>query len=265
MAAREKTETVDLKVRMKEGLRAQVEAAAQDHGVSLNAEAVARLEQSFRDQRLMVDAMQLVYGPQLADLVLKIGDVMKAVVEFKPFNLKVGDQDAFDDPWRYDQMVQAARYVLDYFRPNGDIVPPRQVLFMVPSSVTDPEQHPAAIEREFAKPAKAELNVGENLAKHHVPGIEVMSGGGNLARRGKNSWRLKFEAGDRDPVTGKRLTRFVTVRGTKKTAQAELIRLLAEVDTGTSVDPSRVTVAEYLRGWLDSATHLAPKTMERYR
>jgi integrase len=87
---------------------------------------------------------------------------------------------------------------------------------------------------------------------------------GNITRRGKSSWRLKFEAGERDLVTSKRRTRFVTVRGTKKEAQRELIRLLAEVENGTAVDPSRVTIAEYLRGWLDSASELSPKTLERY-
>jgi integrase len=88
---------------------------------------------------------------------------------------------------------------------------------------------------------------------------------GNITRRGAASWRLKFEAGVRDPVTGARRTRFVTVQGTKKAAQRELIRLLAEVENGTAVDPSRVTVAEYLRGWLDSDRDLSPKTLERYR
>ena len=88
---------------------------------------------------------------------------------------------------------------------------------------------------------------------------------GSITRRGKNSWRPKFEAGERDPATGKRRTRFVTVRGTKKAAQAEMIRLLAEIDNGTGVDPSKITVAEYVRAWLDGATHLAPKTAERYR
>jgi len=92
-----------------------------------------------------------------------------------------------------------------------------------------------------------------------------MSGQGNITRRGKGSWRLKFEAGERDPATGKRRTRFVTVRGTKKAAQAEMIRLLAEIDNGTGVDPSKITVAEYVRTWMDGATHLAPKTAERYR
>jgi integrase len=48
---------------------------------------------------------------------------------------------------------------------------------------------------------------------------------GNITRRGRSSWRLKYEAGDRDPLTGKRKTRYVTVRGTKKNANRELIRL----------------------------------------
>jgi len=86
---------------------------------------------------------------------------------------------------------------------------------------------------------------------------------GNITRRGASSWRLKFEAGERDPVTGARRTRFVTVRGTKKDAQRELIRLLAEVENGTAVDPSRVTVAEYLRCWLDGDGDLTkdPRTI----
>jgi hypothetical protein len=37
---------------------------------------------------------------------------------------------------------------------------------------------------------------------------------GNITRRGANSWRLKFDIG-RD-TAGKRITRYLTVRGTKK-------------------------------------------------
>ena len=88
---------------------------------------------------------------------------------------------------------------------------------------------------------------------------------GNITRRGQHSWRLKFEAGQRDPATGKRATRYVTVRGTKRDAQRALIRLLAEVENGMAIDPSKVTLAEYLRGWLDTANDLSPKTLERYR
>jgi len=88
---------------------------------------------------------------------------------------------------------------------------------------------------------------------------------GSIIRRGRRSWRLKFEAGERDTSTGKRRTRYVTVHGTKKQAQAELIRLLAQVENGTAVDPLRVSVADYIRGWFDCDTDLSPKTLERYR
>jgi integrase len=89
---------------------------------------------------------------------------------------------------------------------------------------------------------------------------------GNITRRGPSSWRLKFDAG-RDPGTGKRDTRFVTVRGTKKQAQVELTRILAAIDSGSLVDPSAITVAQYLRGWIDTAETLtvSGKTAERYR
>jgi integrase len=88
---------------------------------------------------------------------------------------------------------------------------------------------------------------------------------GNITRRGANSWRLKFDL-DRDPKTGRRQTRFITVRGTRKQAQAELARMLTALDTGTLVEPSKMTVADYMRAWLKttSTLTLSPKTAERY-
>src|SRR5437763_284380 len=87
---------------------------------------------------------------------------------------------------------------------------------------------------------------------------------GNVTRRGDRSWRLKFE-GERDPLTGKRKTHYATVRGTKRVAEAELTRRLAELDTGTAVAPDKVTVGQYVRDWIAGNTSLAPKTRERYR
>lgn len=55
------------------------------------------------------------------------------------------------------------------------------------------------------------------------------------------------------------------MRGTYKDAQRELTRLLGASDDGTLPGLTRVTVAEYVRGWLDSAVGLSPKTLERYR
>jgi integrase len=87
---------------------------------------------------------------------------------------------------------------------------------------------------------------------------------GNITRRGKSSWRLKFDLG-RDPATGERITRLVTVRGKRQDAEKELTRLLTASDAGTLVEPSAMTVAEYLHAWLDGPTGLSGKTLERYR
>ncbi|SJM33127.1 tyrosine-type recombinase/integrase [Mesorhizobium delmotii] len=86
---------------------------------------------------------------------------------------------------------------------------------------------------------------------------------GNITRRGKASWRLKFDLGT-DPVTGKRLTEFVTVRGTKKEAEAQLSKRLNQIDGGNYVANSKETVAEHVRNWLSAKADLAATTRERF-
>lgn len=79
-----------------------------------------------------------------------------------------------------------------------------------------------------------------------------MSKGSIIKREGKDgstSWLLKYDA-DRHPITGKRQQRYKTVRGTKKAAEAELRRLLSEVDKGTHVDPAKTTLAQWVEQWL---------------
>ncbi len=55
-----------------------------------------------------------------------------------------------------------------------------------------------------------------------------------------------------------------TVRGTYKDAQRELTRLLGAADAGTHVDPSQMTLAEYLHAWFEGAPKVSLKTAERY-
>jgi integrase len=54
------------------------------------------------------------------------------------------------------------------------------------------------------------------------------------------------------------------VKGKRADAEAELARLLNEYHRGTLLDPSNVTVGEYLRSWLDSKTDVTNVTRERY-
>ena len=89
---------------------------------------------------------------------------------------------------------------------------------------------------------------------------------GHLQQRGARTWRLKFDIG-RDAGSGRRVTRFVTFHGTKREAQSELARLIAGVNSGNFVETSKLTVATYLRSWIEitEVVSVSPKTAERYR
>lgn len=89
---------------------------------------------------------------------------------------------------------------------------------------------------------------------------------GHIQLRGPKTWRLKFDV-DRNAGSGKRTTKFVTFHGTKREAQSELARLIGAVNSGNFIDSSKVTVATYLRAWIDiaEAVAISPKTAERYR
>jgi integrase len=91
-------------------------------------------------------------------------------------------------------------------------------------------------------------------------------GQGHIRRRGLQSWELKFDLG-RDPVSGKRLTRFVAFKGTRRKAQAELNRLLSRCNEGNYADPTKMSVAEYLEHWLivNIDRRLGSKTATRHR
>lgn len=89
---------------------------------------------------------------------------------------------------------------------------------------------------------------------------------GHLEKRSEKSWTIVIDLG-RDPLNkNKRKRIYKAFRGTEQEAQKELIRLLAEVDQGTFVEPTKLTFAEYLQHWLDNYARLnvAPKTYLRY-
>ena len=86
---------------------------------------------------------------------------------------------------------------------------------------------------------------------------------GNITRRGKRSWRIKFDVSADE--RGNRQIRYVTVRGKRCDAKAELARLLNDHNQGTLVNPTKVTVGEYLRSWLGNKTDITAVTHERYQ
>ena len=87
---------------------------------------------------------------------------------------------------------------------------------------------------------------------------------GHLTRRGERSWRLKYDLPRARP--GERQQRSVTLRGTRKEAQAEAAKILASVAGGIHVDPSGETVASFVERWLRdwADANISHKTFTRY-
>ncbi len=93
---------------------------------------------------------------------------------------------------------------------------------------------------------------------------------GCLKQRYKGSWSLIFDLGvELNAETGvvKRKRKWVTFRGTKKQAQAKLTELLNAANGGVFVEPSKLTLGEWLKEWLDAAVkpRRRPTTYARYQ
>src|SRR6516164_11596873 len=87
---------------------------------------------------------------------------------------------------------------------------------------------------------------------------------GHIRQRTPGSWELRYTLGT-DAASGTRRTATTTVRGNRRAAEKELRRLLRTLDTGEHVDPSRMTVRQWLATWLATVREeVAPKSYERY-
>ena len=87
---------------------------------------------------------------------------------------------------------------------------------------------------------------------------------GHIRQRTPGSWELRYSLGT-DPATGKRRMATTAVKGNRRTAEKELRRLLRTLDTGEHVDPTRMTVREWLEAWLGAIRpEVSPKSHERY-
>src|SRR5215469_11649555 len=84
------------------------------------------------------------------------------------------------------------------------------------------------------------------------------------------SWRTvmgaEIRSGQRSRHWQARITKYQSFKGTKREAQIELVRLMDAVRRGDYIDPSKVTVAEFLDRWEKdwAANNVSPKTRERF-
>jgi integrase len=86
---------------------------------------------------------------------------------------------------------------------------------------------------------------------------------GHLKERSPGHWAIILDVPD--PQTGKRRRKWHSFKGTKREAQVESAKLIAAVQTGNYLEPSKVTLATFLTRWLDHMkSQVTPKSHERY-
>jgi integrase len=87
---------------------------------------------------------------------------------------------------------------------------------------------------------------------------------GHIRQRTPGSWELRYSLGT-EPATGKRRVATTTIKGNRRAAEKELRRLLRALDTNEHVDPTRMTLREWLTAWLGAVREeVSPKSHERY-
>jgi hypothetical protein len=86
---------------------------------------------------------------------------------------------------------------------------------------------------------------------------------GHIRERSPGRWAIVIDV--RDPQTGKRKRRWHSFAGTKRQPQVECARLLTETKSGTSADPTRMTVAAFFERWIEHMEgQVSPRSHERY-
>jgi len=86
---------------------------------------------------------------------------------------------------------------------------------------------------------------------------------GHITERSPGTWAIVLDL--HNPEGGKRRRKWHTFKGTKRQAETECARLIAEMDGGSYIEPSKTTVQEYFETWLKhEKANVSPKTHSRY-
>lgn len=173
MTGRDKTEMVQVSFRTREPLRAALEAAAKARGVSMNTEMNDRLMRSFEDEANLETEFARIPLYAILRLVANAVDHAGASAAIVS-NMGAGASKAWlDNPFAYDQAVKAALFVLETFRPRGDIesaVPkPRQMRHLgeeVAKGVLEALlDEPPTMIGEVEVPSRARRDLGQLFAR----------------------------------------------------------------------------------------------------
>lgn len=111
-------------------IKQRLDAAARANGRTQSQEAEVRLEQSFRDEKLLPQILDLAHGEQTAGLLMLLARCIDEVSSQAGFaeRLAIGDAETWmGRPWVYHQVETAIRRVLDVLRPSEDPIPPEML------------------------------------------------------------------------------------------------------------------------------------------
>lgn len=86
---------------------------------------------------------------------------------------------------------------------------------------------------------------------------------GQIRSRGLDKWLVRVYIGQ-DPKTGKRKYASKTVTGSKRAAERKLTEMLHEVDQDSYVEPSKLTLSDFLEKWLEQKTDVSKGTHRGY-
>jgi TraY domain len=166
--ARRPGERTTLNMRIASDLWHDLDSAARRTGRSLSQEAELRLAQSFQRERILDQALELAYGRRLAGILLWIAKEMSRAGRACAFT-SGGSYEAMEDwpsdPYAYDQAVQAATYVFEQYRPEGD---PTTLRTARPAEPAHPDFfNRGAKGAEITAAAIKDPNWGEQFSEEH--------------------------------------------------------------------------------------------------
>ena len=120
---------IPLSMRITPQIRERLVAGAEINGRSITQEAEFRLEQSFGQQSLFDEVLDLAYGPRVAAFLRLIGRILTDTGPHAAYK-KTGKLETainwISDAFAFDQAEKAVLLALEAFRPNGDKTPPPQ-------------------------------------------------------------------------------------------------------------------------------------------
>lgn len=98
-----------------------------------------------------------------------------------------------------------------------------------------------------------------------MPRKKNAQGAGTIRKRTDGRWEARFTTGF-DPVTGKQVQKSIYGK-TQKEARERLSQIIAELDAGTYLEPSKETVGQWLDAWLETYVtySVKPYTVDSYR